>query len=408
MTVSVFSASWLLASPSAPAFVPGASLPPFFGFGGGSCPVQGLTQAELLAVVENSYPLDYLMGLRSSATGGYELFEAAAAVMARVSEAIAEVYCCALVAYAHGASFSEGTVEFFRLENTNGAVIVDTGSLVEASRSGRRFMLLEPAVFGALELGPKVVRVRAVEAGQEFDLPGELVTPSGEVLPGEIDTIRMLAATSSGFDPNLQVRQIAPTLGGRTPCLDGLGEDVLIPRTLFESDNAYRLRIIETPDTVSPLAIQRGLDKLLSPLHACLREVGTAKLPGLFYDAGSSADIPQNPANNYAYDMDFALRPEDRFKLLLDFTEFRAFFMVGVPPVIDNTFGFPYDGSSSDIVPFANPYDTTTTDLFPVVNAYDGSTLLAASLYKAIFDMVDAKRAAGVGFVLYQETIGCF
>jgi hypothetical protein len=399
--------NWLLASLPTPSGVGnGFSLPPLYG-SSTDCPVVGFTQAQLLAIIERSYPREYLEGLRSSPTGGYEQLEAAALVFERVSRAVAELYCCSLLAYAHGPAFSTGVVEFVRETDAEGAITIKAGSFVAASANGRRFVISADVVFGPTDLGPVAVAVVAEEPDQAYDLQGVFLSASGQTLPGEVDTIAELAL-GSGFDPNMQVRQLASFSGGRTPCLDGLGQDLLVPRFEGESDDRYRLRIIQKPDTVSPAAIERGLDLLLNALglHACLREVGTERLPGIFYDAGSSADSPQVPANNYAYDMDFSTRPADRFKVWLDAASFRGFFLVGLPPVPDLAdFGMAYDGAVTDVFPQQNAYDTTSLTQPNV--AYDGFSTLNTSLYMAIYDMINEKRAAGVGFELYLETIGC-
>lgn len=398
--------TWLLSSLPTPTDEQGGHLPLIYG-SPEECPVVGFTQAELLRIIEKSFPKSYLEGLRSSPTGGYEIMQAAAKVQERVSRAVAELYCCSLLAFAHGPAYSTGLVEFSRETDDEGAVTIKAGTLVRASASGRLFVLMSDAVFGPTDLGPVTVAVLGQEPDQTYDVRGVTITAGNETIPGEIDAIAELAG-GSGFDPNIIVRQLATFSGGRTPCLDGLGEDLLVPRLVGESDDRYRLRIIQKPDTVSPAAIERGLDLLLGALglHACLREVGTADLPGFFYDAGSSADSPQVPANNYAYDMDFSTRPEDRFKLYLDQASFRGFMLIGVPPIPDLAdFGMAYDGATSDAFPQQNAYDTTSLT-HPNV-AYDGFSTLNSSIYQAIFDMINEKRAAGVGFEIYLETIGC-
>lgn len=397
---------WLLAAPPTPASSsPPLPMPPLFG-AGSDCPLVGYTQDELLAVVARSYPADWLFGLQSSPTGGYEILQVAAKIMARVSEAIGELYCCSLFAFAHGPVKSTGLVVLERDTDAGGAVTVGSGSLVEASKSGRRYALDTAVVFGPTDLGPFAVSVTAIEEGREYDVQGNVATANG-LLEGEIDTLRRLSTTSAGFDASLRVHQEAPTSGGLSACLDGLGNDVLVFRQPLEADDRYRLRILETPDTVSPDAITRGLDRILGALglHACLREVGSAQLPGMFFDAGSSSDAPQDPIRNFAYDMDFTARPVDRFKLLLSSEEFRAFFLVGVPRVVERDFGAVFDGSTTDAFPLQNAYDTTSATAPNA--AFDGSTLLAGSLYQSIYAMVEAKRAGGVGWELYLETVGC-
>ena len=65
---------------------------------------------------------------------------------------------------------------------------------------------------------------------------------------------------------------------------------------------------------------------------------------------------------------DPSVRPEDRFKVYLNYTEFRAFFMIGVPPI----------------------------------------GVGAADVNRAVFNEIDRVRAGGVGFEMYEENIGCF
>jgi len=90
------------------------------------------------------------------------------------------------------------------------------------------------------------------------------------------------------------------------------------------------------------------------------------------------------------------LRVQDRFNLLLDYTEFRAFFLLGVPGSDLGDFGIAYDFGPH------NAFDAS-----PYLAFYDGYPLTAAQLNQHTFQAVDAARAAGVGFDLYVETTGC-
>lgn len=189
--------------------------------------------------------------------------------------------------------------------------------------------------------------------------------------------------------------------GGRSPTLDELGAERKVYRNPNEGDDVYRQRVATPSDVVSPNAIRRAANRVLAPLGltACLREVGTELFRGFFYDAGSSSDAVQNPDENFAYDMDPELRPEDRFRVWLDLIEFRAFFMIGVPTLITAEDGLVYDALVAD-----NAYDA----LVPAGNFYDGSTTRADEVYTSVYNAVDRARAAGVGFLLYREDIGCF
>jgi hypothetical protein len=187
-------------------------------------------------------------------------------------------------------------------------------------------------------------------------------------------------------------------VGGRSPVLDELGDERRVYRLPGELDEPYRARVAEPADTVSPNAVRRAGNAVLEPLghQVCLREVGGPLLPGLYYDAGSSSDAPQDRARNFAWDLDFAVEPLDRFKLWLDVVEFRAFFLIGVPSLGDGEFGFGWDDAPG------NPFDAAAPH-----NFYDGFPVVAAAIYRAVYGAIDRVRAAGVGFDLYREDLGC-
>lgn len=92
----------------------------------------------------------------------------------------------------------------------------------------------------------------------------------------------------------------SPT-GGRSAMLDELGEERGIRRSPGESDDSYRSRVSRLADVVSPNAIKRVSNRILSVygLEACLREVGQASMPGFFFDAFDGG--------YYFYDMDCAV-----------------------------------------------------------------------------------------------------
>lgn len=90
------------------------------------------------------------------------------------------------------------------------------------------------------------------------------------------------------------------------------------------------------------------------------------------------------------------LAPGDRFKLALDYAEFRGFFLVGVPPLNTGSFGIAYD---------AGEYDAY--DAFPFLAFFDGTPVTAQTDYRSIWQAIDRARAGGVGFDLYVEDIGC-
>jgi hypothetical protein len=92
---------------------------------------------------------------------------------------------------------------------------------------------------------------------------------------------------------------------------------------------------------------------------------------------------------------DAVVRPEDRYKLLLDYTEFRAFFLVGVPPLSLGEFGAAFDDGPS------NAFDASPFPCF-----FDGYPLTAACAYRTLWGAVNSARAGGVGFDLVLDAYG--
>lgn len=77
--------------------------------------------------------------------------------------------------------------------------------------------------------------------------------------------------------------QLAPQ-GGKSPMLDGLGDERDLKRTLLEADDHYRVRLSQPNDVVSPNAIRRAITRSIGNALWCFREVGSPALPGFFYD----------------------------------------------------------------------------------------------------------------------------
>ncbi len=222
---------------------------------------------------------------------------------------------------------------------------------------------------------------------------------------------RMLSWASDWL---LTITNAASPAGGRLGMLDLLGAERDIRRAPDEGDELYSKRVHTVADVVSPNAIRRAVNRTLGPygITHCFREVGSSSFRGFFYDAGGSAagddtHPPQalpDPDRNYAYDMNFTLRPADRFKVMLSFADMRAFFLIGVPRRGDGEFGFPYDGDSADPFPVKNAYDRSS----PLAStAYDGYPRLASLIWRSLWAAIDDVHAGGVGFDLYIEDGPC-
>lgn len=240
--------------------------------------------------------------------------------------------------------------------------VIYTGSPVIGQRSGAS------ATFDSIERAP--------------DMAPELGTAAWRILDWASDLA-------------ISVSNDAPPSGGRSAMLDELGSERRVERGSGEKDDDYRQRVAAIADVVSPNALIRTANRILSPmgLQACLREVGLPKLRGLFYDGDPSSP---DPAIAFAYDLDFEARPQDRWKVALDYTEFRAFFLMGVPDMGQGDFGCAYDVGQS------NAYDCD-----PFLAFYDGFAASSAAVYRAIWQELWKARAGGVGFDLYRERGRC-
>jgi len=199
-------------------------------------------------------------------------------------------------------------------------------------------------------------------------------------------------------DLGIAVTNAESPSGGRAAMLDELGFERNVPRTSYEPDTSYRQRVGNPADVVSPNAIRRTANHILAPygLAVCFRQVGSRLLPGMFYDAGSSLNIPQNPDVNFAYDMPAV--PQNRNKVMFDLAHFRGWFKVGVPPLNLGNFGCAYD------VGPANAYDQRLTS----ANFFDGYPAGNGRVWAALWSAIERARMAGVRWDLYIEDIGCF
>lgn len=220
---------------------------------------------------------------------------------------------------------------------------------------------------------------------------GSSATFSGVVRACELPAAASVAWSVLDWvlDVGLTATNLEPFSGGRLPVLEELGEERNIPRSVAEPEATYRARVLAADDVVSPNALLRIANRTLAPYggRGCLREVGTSKLPGLFYD------VPPDgiAAHAFAYDMDPAVRLGDRWKVLLSFADFRGFFLMGVP-----RFGLGDFSAYADVA-FADS-ESVFLDGYPATDA---------SLHSAVYAGLQHAKLGGVGFELYVEADGC-
>lgn len=302
---------------------------------GGLVLAEAKDQAYFLALFDRIFPSDYLEPLKSPGPG-YEIFEALAAVGARLSLAIARLKVGNFISSADGGQYAQANVLFLRPAFTAGAVTIKAGTLVTTSVGDRTFALLSDVLFGATDLGPLPGTVQAISLGYEYNVRGQRVAASGLVLPGEIDTISKLIEDPSFGDPTITISQVDDATGGQAAMLDQLGIDRGMGRVEFETDASYRPRIASIPDTVSPGAVRRAVNAILQPLGLSFQFIEIWDLAYQTCFDAPSAVIPGSTfdPNLFCYDDPRAATPfRNRY---LDEVEARGTFIVVVPATLSS------------------------------------------------------------------------
>jgi len=123
-----------------------------------------------------------------------------------------------------------------------------------------------------------------------FDGPG--LTPAGLV------NFEVLELVDAGVTATFE-----STSGGRHGELDMLGRERGLGRASGEADDAFRERICELPDTVSPAALERTLAEVLDPegVTWALLEMRDVTLPGGVYDDLTAYDDPLAMSRGQVY-----------------------------------------------------------------------------------------------------------
>jgi hypothetical protein len=275
--------------------------------------------------------------------------------------------------------------------------IFRAGSLVGSWRVGEEILQASTGAVGRVVTFGENFAVEAVSGGA-FGTGAVVGSYSGATATF-LQVVRLceLPAASSvvwtvldwTLDAGLTATNPESFTGGRLPVLEELGEERGLPRSVAEPEVSYRARVLAADDVVSPNALRRTANRVLAPYGAagCLREVGSAKLPGLFCDVPPDG----NPAHAFAYDMDPTVRIGDRWKVALSFADSRAFFLMGIPPLGLGDFSLYFDESFYDV----------GSDFL------DGYAATDASLASAVYAGLLRAKLGGVGFAMYQETNGC-
>lgn len=194
----------------------------------------------------------------------------------------------------------------------------------------------------------------------------------------------------------LQIVEASNTDGASSDYLSLLGQERGSKRQQGELTEAYRRRVRNTPDVVSPKAIAQAIRGVAAPHDPTILEpfedgstpaldieLGLGTYSGLYWGAGNNAPAATGP---YGWD--------DYQATLLNNRVAAAFFRILYPLVGDpDSLRFFWDASFFD------------DPIFGFLDVWDHPVQLAR--WAAIFDEAETKRAAAVGYDLTvnEETI---
>lgn len=387
------------------------------------CDVEAMDEQHFLDMFDRLFPEDYLAPMKNNPNAGYELFEAFAAVGARVSQALEENECNMVIVYSAGPKKATVIVEFSRPNANKGAVTIKAGTLLVTSKQGRQFATTEDCVFGALDVGPISVNAEAVAPGYDYNVRGLRIAANGDVYPGEIDTISINIQDPPFTDESIVVSQPVDATGGYDAWLDGHGDDRGIKRTEGESDDPYRLRIRTLPDTVSPGAVFRLAESQLGILGIEYEIVETWSTsyqtcwdcPSPNIDTPTyQATIPAGlDTDLFVYDDPRPVKPF-RNRWLDGFEENGAFIVIIDRNFTIHTYAGAYDDPKVLASDFNNAgtgkvrgtpaYDATPSAVVQAF-AYDGIDILKDSSIASFYQQLQKIKAMGVAALVdYYHT----
>lgn len=382
-----------------------------------SQPLPAYTQQDILDLFDRLLPDHYLAPLKSPGPG-YEYLQGVAAMIARVSEAIAHVGNGNYALIATGGSFATATVEFYRATAIHGAVILKAGTKVQTVH-GFTYILQDDVSFGVGDLGPHAATVKSLNKNWTYNLPGQFTRSNGEIVPGSIDRISVPLMVPAFGDPTIQVRQTTDAVGGSAAMLDGLGDNRGVYRRTGETDEQYRPRIVFLPEVVSPTAINLAISNILQPFLDQLGQTYTyietweAKYQtGYDFPVNVTLSDPYGGApfsgNVFVYD-----DPRPPFPFMnryMDENDYRGAFIVVVPPVpCVADFGMLYDDTAMNAGAFQTPVGRRAITAYNVPSntsstvlqgAYDGQDRQAdaekSAIYSGLGAMLEQIKAGGV------------
>jgi hypothetical protein len=255
-----------------------------------------------------------------------------------------------------------GFAELGRLDvpgaSISGNTIATTGAFDRVTRAQAGRLVSFPAgTPNALEGPRRIVAVTDLGGGAAS------VIVSGAPLVTATQDVEILELADLGIE--LVVEDDAT--GGRAAVLDAIGAERNVPRRLGESDTAYRDRVSTLADTVSPAAMLRIAERILSPL-------------GIGFRLRETRDLDSWPG--FVLDVD-ALDYGGPFEGYVDLCDAATSFVIEVGLSGAGEFGAAYDAGDENALDWL---------------ALDGFAVTYSAALGALWSELDAARAAGVCF----------
>ena len=409
-------------------------------------PINPSTQQDFLDLLTRLLPASFLDPIQNVGPG-YELYQAAASAMQRVSQGVAILDRAAFISTSSSGGLATALVQFARPTAAAGAVTISVGTVVSTSKTGRQYILQQAASLtasGVNSLLSTPVLVQAVAESYEFNNAlGPIITAANELILGDIDTINALITVPDYADPTIVVQQYADASGGSMDDLDQIGRDQDMPRQPGESDAHYRARLRQLPDVVSPGAIQRAVAAFFqqfAPFGSQYAQTyyietwacGVNQVPAQLtfntaWDIPNAGSLPAgNPFTdlslNTAFFYDDTRGPGDHnipnasgyYGRWMDYGDYRGAFIIVCPnlPCINDQ-GMFFDDPSPNPIPgtgqpvgpiYATPlggrgvsgFDCALLPSPDIQGFFDGTDLAKISTYSALDALLNQIKAGGV------------
>lgn len=255
-------------------------------------PPLALTAAELLELFHRITARAYWRPLKTAADkglgGGYELYQALAAMWARISTATVRADLDYRLDTAPGGELALVDLTFTR-DTAGPALEVGPGTVCE-TENGKRYVVLrgESLSWVDAETGTKgpLTAASLVESYQA-NVPEDTITRVALVNPGGQDPAAYAALTCA---------HAAPSVGGIPEMLGAVVRNRGLNRRTGKDDETLRARAKALADIITPAATRRLLDAILLPLGITGRivegiDIGLACDDGACDEPGSDIEI---------------------------------------------------------------------------------------------------------------------